>query len=333
MADIRRISLARHLRSMPTMHVVHLKRGKVAHEGVGIAFYFRALNAAISEVPTAETELPAIFHARTADFQDVSVQVTVTYRFGEPGITARRLNFAIDPYTGQWLSDPLEKVAARITELGQQYAVEHIAASGLVELLSRGIPTVRQAMVDGLAQDPRLAETSIVVIGVRVVSIRPVADLEKALETPLREQVQQDADKATYERRATAVERERTIAENELQSRIELAKREELLVKQEGANAQKRATEAAAVKRVETTARAESTRMLGIATADAEAARLAAFADADPTLLLAMAAQSLSQNLPPIGTLNLTPDVISQALARLGGAADPAPKTPKPQRD
>ena len=66
---------------------------------------------------------------------------------------------------------------------------------------------------------------------------------------------------------ATAVERERTIAENELQSRIELAKREELLVKQEGANAQKRATEAAAVKRVETTARAESTRMLGIATA------------------------------------------------------------------
>lgn len=326
MADIRRILFTRHLRSMPTVHVVHLKRGRVAHEGVGIAFYFRALNAAISEVPTAEAELPAVFHARTSDFQDVTVQVTITYRFNEPGVAARRLNFGIDPYTGEWLGDPLDKVASRITELAQQYAVEHIATSGLVDLLARGLPTVRQAMVDGLVQDQRLAETSIVVIGVRVVSIRPVADLEKALETPLREQVQQDADKATYERRATAVERERTIAENELQSRIELAKREELLVAQEGANAQKRAKEAAAVQRVETASRAEATRTLGAATADAETARLASYAGVDPTLLLALAAQSAADQLPAIGTLNVTPDVISQALSRLASA----PVTPAP---
>jgi regulator of protease activity HflC (stomatin/prohibitin superfamily) len=317
MADIRRILFTRHLRSMPTVHVVHLRRGKVAHEGVGIAFYFRALNAAISEVPTAEAELPVVFHARTSDFQDVTLQVTVTYRFDDPSVAARRINFGIDPYTGQWLGDPLDKVASRITELAQQYAVEHVALSGLVDLLAKGLPTIRQAIFDGLVQDQRLAETSIVVIGVRVVSIRPVADLEKALETPLREQVQQDADKATYERRATAVERERTIAENELQSRIELAKREELLVKQEGANAQKRAQEAAAVKRVETDA---STRTIGAARADAETARLASYTGIDPALLLALAAQGAAEHLPAIGTLNLTPDVISQALSRLASA-------------
>lgn len=321
MADIRRIFFTRHLRSMPTVHVVHLRRGKVAHEGVGIAFYFRALNAAISEVPTAEAELPAVFHARTLDFQDVTLQVTVTYRFDDPSVAARRINFGIDPYTGQWLGDPLDKVAARITELAQQYAVEHVATSGLVDLLAKGLPTVRQAIFEGLVKDQRLAETSIVVIGVRVVSIRPVADLEKALETPLREQVQQDADKATYERRATAVERERTIAENELQSKIELAKREELLVKQEGANAQKRALEAAAVKKVETTASAETTRTLGAARADAESARLASYAGIDPALLLALAAQGAAEHLPAIGTLNLTPDVITQALSRIAAAA------------
>ncbi len=325
MADIRRVAFMRHLRSMPTVHVVHLRRGKVAHEGVGIAFYFRALNAAISEVPTAEAELPAVFHARTSDFQDVTIQVTVTYRFDDPSVAARRINFGIDPYTGQWLGDPLDKVAARITELGQQYAVERVATSGLVDLLAKGLPTVRQAMVDGLVQDQRLAETSIVVIGVRVVSIRPVADLEKALETPLREQVQQDADKATYERRANAVERERTIAENELQSRIELAKREELLVAQEGANAQKRAQEAAAVKRVETEASAESTRTMGAARADAEAARLGSYSGVDATLLLALAAQNAADHLPSIGTLNLTPDVITQALSRLAAPAAVAP--------
>jgi len=327
MADIRRFYFLRHLRTTPTTHVVHLRRGKVAHEGVGIAFYFRALNAAISEVPTAEDELPVVFHARTADFQDVTLQVTITYRFNDPGVAARRLDFAIDPYMGQWLTDPLDKVSARITELAQQYAVEYIATSGLVALLASGLPIVRQAMLDGLRDDQRLAETSIVVIGVRVVAIRPVPELEKALETPLREQVQQDADKATYERRANAVERERAIAENELQSKIELAKREELLVEQEGSNAQKRAKENAAVERVESEARAESTRALGAATAEAEAARLAAYATLDPAILLAIAAQGIAANLPAIGTLNLTPDVITAALSRLTSApsAQPAP--------
>jgi regulator of protease activity HflC (stomatin/prohibitin superfamily) len=326
MADIRRILFTRHLRSVPTVHVVHLRRGRVAHEGVGIAFYFRALTAAISEVPTAETELPAVFHARTSDFQDVTLQVTVTYRFNEPGVAARRLNFGIDPYTGAWLSDPLDKVASRITELAQQYAVEHIATTGLVELLARGLPIVRQTMFDGLVGDQRLAETSIVVIGVRVVSIRPVAELEKALETPLREQVQQDADKASYERRANAVESERTIAQNELQSRIELAKREELLVRQEGANAQKRAQEAAAVQKVEAAAQADTARVLGAAHADAESARLASYSGIDPSLVLALAAQGVAEHLPSIGTLNLTPDVISQALSRIATAPPTAPQ-------
>jgi regulator of protease activity HflC (stomatin/prohibitin superfamily) len=346
MADIRRYGLTRHLRSTPTMHVVHLRRGKVAHEGVGIAFMFRALNAAISEVPTAENELPVVFHARTSDFQDVTLQVTVTYRFDQPGVAARRLDFGIDPYTGVWLSDPMNKVAARITELAQQYAIEHVATSGLVDLLAHGLPAVREAMVDGLATDERLAETSIVVIGVRVVSIRPVADLEKALETPLRERVQQDADKATYERRALAVERERAIAENELQSKIELATREELLVKQEGANAQKRAHETAASDRItvtaqvefdgirseaaitreraESVARAETTRVLGAANAEAETARLASYAGVDPAVLLALAAQSAATNLPQIGSLSITPDAITDALARLSGRTPPA---------
>ena len=45
-------------------------------------------------------------------------------------------------------------------------------------------------------------------IGVRVVAIRPEPEVERALQTPTREQVQQNADAATYERRAKAVERE-----------------------------------------------------------------------------------------------------------------------------
>ena len=349
MADIRRYPFARHLRALPTSHVVHLRRGKVVHEGVGISYFFRALNAAISEVPTHELEIHTVLTTRTSDFQQIAVQLTVTYRFDDPGAAARRLDFSIDPYSGAWLADPLDQVSTRITELAQQYAMEYVAATGLVELLAKGLPAIRQVTIDGLAQDQRLAETSIFIVGVRIVSARPVPELEKALETPLREQVQQDADKASYERRALAVERERAIAENELQSKIELATREERLVAQEGANSRRRAEEAAAAEKItvqgstdrsliesegwvarETIVaerKAETVRIMGSATAKAEAEKLASYRDTDPAILLALAAQSAAEHLPQIGSVNLTPDVISAALARLSGSPQ-KPATP-----
>jgi regulator of protease activity HflC (stomatin/prohibitin superfamily) len=335
MADIRHFPFSKHLRSNPTSYVIHTRKGRPAHRGPGIAFFFRPLNAAISEVPIAEAELSMLFRARTVDFQEVSVQATVTYRFGDPAVAAQRIDFSIDPYRGQWIGKPMEQVGTRITELAQQYAVEHISTVPLVDLLSSGIPVVRNVTAAGLAADTRLAETSVLVIAVRIVGIRPQPDLEKALETPVRERVQQQADAASYERRAMAVERERTIAENELQSKIELATREQHLVQQEGANAQRRATEEAATARIAATSAAERdrirseaeaarTRELGAARAEAETARLASYAGMDPALLTSLAFSALAEHLPSIGTLNLTPDVLTQALTKLGQPAAPA---------
>jgi len=271
------------------------------------------------------------------------VQATVTYRFSDPVVAAGRIDFSIDPYSGRWYGKPLEQVGTRITELAQQYAVEYISTVKLTDVLGKGIPTVREVTAKGLIGDARLAETSVVVIGVRIVSIRPQADVEKALETPVREKVQQEADAATYERRAVAVERERAIAENELQSKIELATREQQLVQQEGANAQRRATEEAATQliaskagiereRIETEVRASTTRILGAANAEAETARLGAYDGVEPAVLTALALHKVAENLPRIGTVNLTPDVLTQALTQLsqpaaaGGRA--APKAP-----
>ncbi|MEO5920200.1 MAG: SPFH domain-containing protein [Pseudolysinimonas sp.] len=343
MADIRRFPFLRHLRSTPTNHVVHARRGKVVHSGAGTAFYFRPLNAAISEVPIAEAELSMLFGARTVDFQEVAVQATVTYRFSDPVVAAGRIDFSIDPYSGRWYGKPLEQVGTRITELAQQYAVEYISTVKLTDVLGKGIPIVREVTTRGLIGDARLAETSVVVIGVRIVSIRPQADVEKALETPVREKVQQDADAASYQRRAVAVERERAIAENELQSKIELATREQQLVQQEGANAQRRATEEAATQliaskagiereRIESEVHAATTRILGAANAEAETARLGAYAGVEPAVLTAIALQKVAENLPRIGTVNLTPDVLTQALTQLSqpspSAGRSAPKSP-----
>ena len=136
--------------------------------------------------------------------------------------------------------------------------------------------------------------------------------------------------------RALAVERERAIAENELQSQIELARREEQLVDQRGTNARRQAEENAAASGIEAgaqaaceqrlaEARAEGTRALGEARAAGEAARVAAYRDLAPASLLGLAAKDLAASLPQIGSLVLTPDLLAPLLARLGAGQAPGP--------
>ncbi|MFE4911234.1 SPFH domain-containing protein [Streptomyces sp. NPDC056652] len=329
MADITRRLGWRHLRSAPTAHVRHHRRGRLVHDGPGLSFWFRALTAALSEVPVDDRELAMAFHARTADFQDVTVQSTVTYRISEPATAAARLDFSIDPDTGAWRGAPLEQLATLLTETAQQHALDVLARTPLSAALADGVAAVRERISEGLAAEPRLPATGIEVVAVRVVAIRPEPEVERALRTPAREQIQQEADRATYERRAVAVERERAIAENELASRIELARREERLVEQHGTNARREAEESAAADAVR--AEAEALRTVRLAKAGAEAARetgeararaqsawLRVHAETDAATLHALAATRLAENLPHIESVTLSPDVLTGLLARLG---------------
>lgn len=332
MADITRRAGWRHLRSAPTAHIRHQRGGRLAHNGAGLSFWFRPLSAALSEVPVDDRELAMAFHARTADFQDVSVQSTVTYRIGDPATAAARLDFSIDPDTGVWRGTPLEQIATLLTETAQQHALDVLARTSLAEALVDGVAAVRERITDGLAAEPRLPATGIEVVAVRVVALRPEPEVERALRTPAREQIQQEADRATYERRAVAVERERTIAENELASKIELARQEERLVEQRGTNARREAEESAAADAVR--AEAEAVRKVRLARAEAEAARevgearaaaqtawLQAHATADPAVLRALALTRAAEQLPRIDHLTLSPDVLTGLLAKLGGGS------------
>jgi regulator of protease activity HflC (stomatin/prohibitin superfamily) len=338
MADITKTMFIRHLRANPTTHVRHLRKGDVAHDGIGQAFWFLPLNAAISEIPVDDREQPLLFHARTIDFQDITVQATITYRVVDPAVAAARVDFGIDPDTGTWRGRPLEQVGGLLTELAQQHALDLLAHLTLTRALATGMAAVRDRIAAGLAADPRLGDTGIGIIDVRVVALRAEPEVERALQTPMREEVQQEADKATYGRRALAVENERAIAENELQNQIELAKREAQLVEQKGQNERTRATEEAAAGRIKAEAQAatqrltadaqaDAARVIGIAKADAETAHLAAYRDLEQATLLGLALKELAGNLPEIGTLNITPDLLTGFLARLTGGTATAADT------
>lgn len=332
MADIYRLGFLRHLRGAETTYVRYVRNGKTIQEGTSSSFWFRPLGAVLAEVPVDDREQPLLFHAQTADFQDVAVQATVTFRLADPVLAAQRIDFSIDTATGLHRSTPMAQIGTILTETAQQHTLGVLAAMSLTEAVVGGLTSVREGVARGLGDDARLAETGIEVVGTRVVAIKPEPSVEKALQTPMRERLQQDADAATFERRALAVERERAIAENELQNQIELARREEQLVSQRGQNGRRAAEEEAAAEEIRTTAEVARTRQIdaaraagvesvGQAQGRAEAALLAAYQSASDAVLMSLAVKELAANLPNIDNLVISPDLLSPVLARLGATS------------
>ncbi len=120
-------------------------------------------------------------------------------------------------------------------------------------------------------------------------------------------------------------------------SQIELATRRERLVTQEGANARRQAEEKAAAGLIDAEASAERQgigaaadanriRLVGEADAAREAATMEIYSGMEQATLLALALRDAAASLPKIGTLAVTPDLLTGALAGLlgqpaGGAA------------
>jgi regulator of protease activity HflC (stomatin/prohibitin superfamily) len=317
MADIKIYPFLRHLSSTGTSYVQLVRGGEVVRSGTGQTFWFRPLEAILAEVPVDDRELPMTLRCRTEDLQEVTAQGTLTFRVSDPAAAARRIDFGIDPVRGAWRSTPLEQLASVLAESAHQQALRLLAELPLVDAVVATDP-LRQALVAGLTADPRLGDVGVTVVDVRVVSVRAEPDVERAMQTPARELLQQEADRATFERRALAVEREAAIGENELANQIELARRQEQLVAQRGTNTRREAEEAAAAAGIATEADAARLRTIGAATAEAEAARLAAYDGLAEGVLIGLALKELAANLPQVESLVLTPDLLAPVLARLG---------------
>jgi regulator of protease activity HflC (stomatin/prohibitin superfamily) len=291
-----------------------------------------------------------MFHGRSSDFQDLSAQLVLTYRTVDPQRLAARVDFGIDRMTGLWTKQPLEKLVSLLSQLAQQYAWTTIAGGPIKDLLATGQERIREQVEKGFDGETSLKEMGIRIVSVRVSAVKPNPELEKALEAPVREHIKQEADEATFQRRALAVEKERAIQENELQNRIELSKREEQLINQQGQNARRQATEDAEAKRIEAEASAGRERMSAITLAEghkvhveAEAAGLHLMAEAEassirqvegaradleranmevyrtmpPMVLMGLAAKELGSKLQTIEHLNLSPDLFGPMLADL----------------
>ena len=328
MANITRVPLFGHLRADPNRHVIYWDKGRMKKSGKGLAFWFRPLSASISELPCDDRELPFSFHGRSLDYQDVMAQGVITWRVAAPERLADRLDFSIDLRRGRWNETPLEQLAEILTSRAQQFAWGYLAGHTVREILTDGVEVLRERIGAGLLESEALDAMGLAVVDVAVSQVAPTSELEKALQTPAMEAIQQEADEATFQRRAMAVEKERAIQENELQNQIELATRESDLIGQRGQNEQRRAREEAAAGRIaleasteatrmEASARAESIETIESARVEAEKERMHIYRGLEPHVLMGLAAREFAGKLQNIEHLNLAPDRLGTILGDL----------------
>ncbi|MEZ5214359.1 MAG: hypothetical protein R2692_06335 [Microbacterium sp.] len=333
MATITTRPFVRHLSTTPSMHVTHLRRGALRHAGTGQAFWFRGLDMAISEVPLDDRELSVVVSLRTADLQQLSAPVTATYRIVDPELAARRIDFSIQPVQRRVRRGATTRRDRRSTCTERRRRPSCLLQPRTLDSALRAdLADLGAAATAMLAADTRLTDLGIAIVGVRFSLLRAEPDVERALQTPAREAIQQDADKATFARRALAVEREAAIGENELSNQVELARRQEELVAARGRNARLEAEQSAAAatiavdaeaERIRTSAeaRADADRMLGEAAGAVERARMAALQNVPVEVLTALALRELAGNLPSIEHLTVTPDLLTDLVGRLGARA------------
>ncbi len=319
MSDLRHYPFISHLRAEPTSHIVRFKNGSIVSAAPGDAFWFRRLSTTVAEIPIEDREQGFIFTGRSADFQDVSVQGAITYRVADPIAAMKRIDFAIDLETGLYLEEPIERLAQTVTQVAQQTALDWIAHRTLDSVLVDAVQGLRPLLATALRDDEALADLGLEVVTVHLTRISPTPDLEKALQAPTRERLQESADEATFQRRAQAVEKERAIAENELANQVELAKREEELITQRGVNERRRVENEADALRIESAAKVDRLRLQneahaeGITTIEqannnAEQGRIDIYREVPSQVLLGLAARELAGKLERIDHLNLGAD-------------------------
>jgi hypothetical protein len=291
-----------YFKAQPTEYIIKYVSGRIAREGQGLAFFYLKHNTQIVAVPTSSVDANLVFNEVTSNFQAVTIQGQLTYRIESAKRAAELLNFNMDPVRHEHISDDPDRMAQRITNVIQMETRTEIQRRSLEEVLSQF--EIIAANVQGRIKDRSLLEPlGAELLSVTFIAAKPTPEVAKALEADYRETLLRKADMAIYARRAAAVEEERKIKENELNTEITLEEKRQRLIDLQGENALREAESSG--KAFEERARYS---------ARAKQLELDVYRALDPRKVLALAINELGQNAGRIGNLMITPEILASLL-------------------
>ena len=332
----------RFIKVQPTTYLLQFRRGEIVRDGVGLSFFYYAPTTSLVAVPVGSIDVPFIFEEPTADYQTVTLQGQVSYRVVDAKKLAGLMNFTLAPNGRDYASDDPEKLPQRVINLVHVLARAELEKLPLRNAIRAAADIVREVKQQLMASG-EVAALGIEILGLSLLAIKPTPETARALEAETREQLLKEADEAIYARRNSAVEQERAIKENELNTEIavENKKRQirETQMEAERAVQEKRhqieradldARTGLEAKRKEivalaaTNAKAEadaraygiSTTMQALSAADARILQALASTGMKPEQLIAFAFQELAGKADKIGQLNISPDLLRELLDR-----------------
>ncbi len=330
----------RFIKVQPTTYLLQYRGGKIVREGLGLSFFYYGPTTSLVAVPVASTDTPFIFQETTADFQAVTIQGQVTYRISEPKRLAALLNYTLEKDGDAYVSEDPEKLPERVIHVINVIARAELQKLPLREAI-RASDTLVQAVKVRLVAAEEITSLGLEVLGLSILAIKPTPETARALEAETREQLFREADEAVYARRNSAVEQERAIKENELNTEIavENKKRQiretqmeaERTVQEKKHLVLKEALEAnigmedrrkSLVALAGENAKAEadaraygvSSTMKALGSADAKILQALATTGMKPEQLIAFAFQELAGRADKIGQLNISPDLLRELM-------------------
>ena len=312
-----------YMKASPTTYVLHHSRGRLRREGPGLAFFYLRPLSTVVAVPLASADLPFAFQEVTADFQQVTVQGRLTYRIARPREVAALLDFSVTA-SGSYRSDDPDKLGDRLVQAAQTLARDTLEKSSLRQALAAA-DQLGVSMLAGLRASETVQRLGVEMLDLAVGGIRPTPEMARALEAEAREALQRESDLAIYTRRNAAVEQERLIKENELNTEIAVQEKQRTI--RETKMAADVALEEQRIVLIER--RAANEKEEADARAYAINATLEPFrgidwrtlmaigsTGSDPRVMLALGFRELAENAGKIGQLNITPDLLGSLLKR-----------------
>jgi regulator of protease activity HflC (stomatin/prohibitin superfamily) len=304
-------------------------------------FYYTPTTSLVA-IPISSIEAPFIFEETTQDFQTISLQGQVSFRITDVKRLSALLNYTLNSSGKGYTSDDPDKLPKRIIDIVHVLLKKEVSGLTLKQALT-STEDLTSKINTAISNQREIVLLGIEVLGVSILAILPTKETARALEAEAREQILKEADDAVYARRNAAVEQERKIKENELNTEIavERKKRQIRETQMEAEQAvqekqhqleesqmnfnikleeQKKELVRLSVENAKAEADAKAyaaTKMMeAFQRVDANILQSLASVGMAPENLIALAFQGLAEKADKIGELNISPDLLQQLLKR-----------------
>lgn len=212
----------------PTEFVMKVKKGKTVQKGLGLSFFYNTMTTSMMVVPATAFDASFAFdEIMTLDFQSISVQGDISYVITDYEKASQMVDFSYNGKKeyGAVLAGARQKMAKRIMNLTKVYVTKFIGNKNVRDAI-RSADELAGTLKENMKNDETIREFGLELISISILGILAQSDTRKALEAAAREEILKQQDDAIYKRRNAAIEQERIVKENELNTEIKVAEKQ-----------------------------------------------------------------------------------------------------------